>query len=522
MLERLEVKNLATLPEAALEPGEGLTVLTGETGTGKSILIGALGLLLGARADSGLIGPADGALLTTAWIEGRSFSRKVSPARSVPRIDGEVVTLAELQHELNGRIAIHTQHAALALARRSRHREMLDSLLPAKILDDYRSAHKSWRELAEEISRLEIQVGERERRLDVLRFQLLEIEQADPDPEEMEELEAEARRLGHVDELLRHLGQAVELLSESEESALDLVNQAARELNQAARLTTELDSLAGDLESIAVALGAVVREAETYAGGLEADPERLEAVQRRIAELQRLERKYGGDLGAVISFAAKLRAEIAELENAEERLQELRLSFRKARESLDQEAEALHRARLQAATKLGPAVEKELRSLGMPKATFKVEVTLLPEPEPHGADEVRFLFSASPELAPAPVEKTASGGELSRIMLALALHTGGDAPTVIFDEVDVGIGGEVAVAVAERLARLARDRQVIVVTHLAQIAAAADTHYRVARDGAQARLERLEGEARVRELARMLSGSYSKTALEHARELLGS
>ncbi len=520
MLERLEVRNLATLPEATLEPGGGLTVLTGETGTGKSILVGALGLLLGARADAGLIRPGAEALLVTAWVDGQPYSRRVTPARSVARIDGEVVSLAELQQALEPQVSLHTQHAALALARKQRHRQTLDRLVDTGVRKAYETAYRRWRALEEELARLEARVAERERRLDVLRFQLGEIEEAAPRPGELVELEAEARRLGHTDELMRHLGAVLDLLAESEENALDRIRAAGKELGQAARLTPELEPLSADLEAAAAALAAVAREAETYVTRLEADPERLEAVERRIAELQRLERKYGGDLEAVLAFADGLRREVTELEGAEDRLEALRAERQTARRRLEEAARALSAARERAARKLGPRVEAELRALGMPRARFAVRVRPLPEPQPHGADEVGFFFAAGPDLEAAPVEKAASGGELSRIMLALSLHTGADAPTVIFDEVDVGIGGEVAVAVAERLARLAGERQVIVVTHLAQIAAAAGVHYRVVREGASARLERLEGDARVRELARMLSGSYSETALEHARELL--
>ncbi|HGY09929.1 MAG TPA: DNA repair protein RecN [Oceanithermus profundus] len=520
MLERLEVTNLVTLPAAELEPAKGLTVLTGETGTGKSILVSALGLLLGAKADPGWVRPGAEALLVTAWVDGASYSRRVSAGRSVPRIEGEVVTLAELSAALAPRVAVHTQHAALALSRRRQHREVLDRTLAAEVREGYREAYRRWRELEEELARLRAQVAERERRLDVLRFQLGEIEQLRPQPGELAELEAEAGRLGHVDEVQRHLGAVLDLLVESEENARDRIALAARELAAAARLVPELEPLARDLEAVEAGLAAVTREAEAYAAGLEADPERLEAVQRRIADLQRLERKYGGDLEAVLAFAEELRREIAMLEGAEDRLIELEQERARARAALDEAARRLGRARREAAERLGPKVESELRALGMPEARFTVTVSPLEEPEPHGQDEVRFLFAAAPELDPAPVEKAASGGELSRIMLALALHTGADAPTVVFDEIDVGIGGEVALAVAERLARLAADRQVLVVTHLPQIAAAAERHYRVVREGEAARLELLEGEARVRELARMLSGSYSDTALEHARELL--
>jgi len=520
MLERLEVKNLATIAAAELELPPGLTVISGETGTGKSILVGALGLLLGAKADPGLIRPGAEALLVTAWFDGRAYSRRVTRGRSIPRIDGEVVTLAELAEALENKLTIHTQHAALALGRRSRHREMLDRLVAEEVTEGYRNAYRRWRELEDEYARLSEKMAERERVLDLLRFQLEEIEAVNPRPDELAELEEEARQLGHVDDILRHLGAALELLNQGEENALDLAGGALREAQAAAQLSGALGQLAQDLDGAVEALAAVAREIESFASSLEADPERLEEVQSRLAALQRLARKYGGDLPGVLEFAAGLRQQIAELEDAEFRLEELENELAEAHDELRQRAGELRRAREAAAAELGPLVESELRQLGMPEARFAVEISPLEEPQSHGADEVRFLFTASNDLQPAPVEKAASGGELSRIMLALALHTGADAPTLVFDEVDVGIGGEVAGRVAERLGRLAAGRQVLVVTHLAQIAARASTHFRVARRGQGAVLELLSGEERVRELARMLSGSYTETAMEHARELL--
>jgi len=519
MLERLEVKNLATIATAELELPPGLTVISGETGTGKSILVGALGLLLGAKADPGLIRPGAEALLVTAWFDGLPYSRRVTRGRSVPRVNGEVVSLAELAEALEGKLTIHTQHAALALNRRSRHREMLDRLVAEEVAEGYRSAYRRWRELEDEYAHLSEKMAERERVLDLLRFQLEEIEAVNPRPDELAELEEEARQLGHVDDILRHLGAALELLNQGEENALDLAGGALREI-QAARLSGALGQLAQDLDGAVEALAAVAREMESFASSLEADPERLEEVQSRLAALQRLARKYGGDLPAVLEFATGLRRQIAELEDAEFRLEELENELLKARGELRQRASELRRAREAAAAELGPLVESELRQLGMPEARFTIELDPLEEPQSHGADEVPCLFAASTDLEPAPVEKAASGGELSRIMLALALHTGADAPTLVFDEVDVGIGGEVAGRVAERLGRLATDRQVLVVTHLAQIAARANTHYRVTRRDKGAALELLSGEERVRELARMLSGSYTETAMEHARELL--
>jgi len=520
MLERLEVQNLATIAAAELEPSPGLTVLSGETGTGKSILVGALGLLLGEKADSGLIRPGAEALLVTAWIDGRAYSRRVTAGRSVPRIDGEVVTLAELAEALAEKLIIHTQHAALALGRRSRHRQMLDRRVDPKTLAAYRAAYDEWRALEAEYDRLSQQVSERERQIDLLRFQLQEIEAVAPRPGELEELEEEARQLGHVDEILRHLGAALEVLNLGEANALDLAGLALKEVQAAARLSNAIEPLAGDLDQAHEALAAVSGEIERFAASLEADPERLEEVQRRLADMQRLLRKYGGSIEEVLDFAAGLRRELEELEGAEVRLEELTAARLQARQQLEAAAAELSTARRQAAAELAPLVEAELRQLGMPAARFLVDISPLAQPQAHGADEVAFLFAASSDLEPAPIEKAASGGELSRIMLALALHTGAEAPTLVFDEVDVGIGGEVAAKLAERLKRLASEHQVLVVTHLPQIAARAEAHFRVVRQGEAAALEKLSGEERVRELARMLSGSYTETAMQHARELL--
>ena len=477
-------------------------------------------MLLGEKADSSLIRPGAKALLVSAWINGHAYSRKITAGRSVPRIDGEVVTLAELAEALGDKLIIHTQHAALTLGRRSRHRQMLDRLLPAPIISTYRNAYDEWRRLEIEYSRLSQQMEERERKLDIIRFQLQEIEAVSPRLGELAELEEEARKLGHIDEILRHLGTTLEVLNLGEANALDLTGMALKELQAASRLSHAIEPLARDLDQAHEALAAVSGEIERFATSLEADPERLEEVQTRLANIQLLLRKYGNSIKEVLDYAASLRQELNELENAEIRLEELSNARGQAKQSLKNAAAKLTASRKEAAATLASLVEGELHQLGMPAARFLVNVTDLAEPQAHGENEVAFLFTSSADLEPAPIEKSASGGELSRIMLALALHTGSVAPTLVFDEIDVGIGGEVATKLADRLKRLAAKHQVLVVTHLPQIAARADSHFRVTRNGEVAVLEKLEGENRVRELARMLSGSYTQTAMEHARELL--
>ncbi len=520
MLERLEVQNLAVLEAATLEFGPGLTVLTGETGAGKSILVDALSLLLGTRADPGLIRPGAEHLLVTAWFDGRPFSRRVGPARSVPRIDGEVVTLRELAEATAARLAIHAQHAALTLTAAKSHRALLDATVEAPVRRAYREAYAAYRALVEEEARLREAARERERQLDVLRFQLEEIQKANPTPGEDEALAAEAEKLRHLEVLRERVALALQLLSGEETDALSLTGEAVRALRSAARHDPALTPLGEDLEAAASTLHAVAQELGQYLEALEADPARLEEVEARLALLERLKRKYGNSLEEVRTFAEEARREIERLETAETRLEEVRQALAKAEEAVWRAGRALSAARNRAAKALEAAATREVRALGMPEARFEARLVALEAPGPEGLEEVRFFFSANPGLPPAPLERAASGGEMSRVMLALALLTGSEAETVVFDEVDAGIGGEAAWAVAERLDRLAAERQVLVVTHLAQIAARATTHYRVVKGDGRVRIERVEGEARVRELARMLSGSYSEAALQHARELL--
>lgn len=262
------------------------------------------------------------------------------------------------------------------------------------------------------------------------------------------------------------------------------------------------------------------RELEDYLENLEADPQRLDEVEARLALIEKLGRKYGEGIPAILEFAEAARRELAELEGAEDRLSQLYSQKENAWKALLEAGQQLTAARAQAAENLSRRAGEEIQALGMPAAQFQVGLVPLEQPGPEGLEEVQLLFSANPGLGLAPLEKAASGGELSRVMLALALLTGTGAETVVFDEIDAGVGGEAAWQVAERLARLAQERQVLVVTHLPQIAARAQNHYRVVKRGSSVEIQQVQDEERVRELARMLSGSYSEAALEHARELL--
>lgn len=518
MLERLEVQNLAVLERVALEFSPGLTVLTGETGAGKSVLVDALSLLLGEKAE-GLMRPGADTLLVTAFINGKSLSRKVAQGRSTARIEGEVVSLRELSEETAQHLTIHAQHAALTLFSRKAQRRLLDSQVEPGLLERYQSAYAHYQSILSETERLEAAARERERKLDILRFQTAEIDQARLVVGEEEQLTQEAERLRHLETLRERVSAAVGVLS-GEGDALGLVTLASREIKAAGRFDAQLENLSRDLEGALDALRAVSRELEDYLENLEADPRRLDEVEARLALIEKLGRKYGEGIPAILGFAEAARRELVELEGAEDRLSQLYAQKESAWHTLLEAGRQLSQARSRAADSLSRKVSEEIRALGMPAAEFQVSLTPLEHPGPDGLEEIQLLFSANPGLGLAPLEKAASGGELSRVMLALALLTGSEAETVVFDEVDAGVGGEAAWQVAERLARLARERQVLVVTHLPQIAARAQNHYRVVKHPTGVQVQPVQDEERVRELARMLSGSYSEAALEHARELL--
>ena len=517
MLQRLEVQNLAVIREAVLELAPGLNVLTGETGAGKSLLVDALALLLGAKAE-GMVGPFGDSLLVTAFFQGqehRVLSRRVG-ARSTPRIDGEVVSLKELEAEAERWLSLHAQHTALALLSPKRQRELLDALLSPALLSSYGALYARKQALLSEKRALEAALREKKAREDLLRFQLKEIAEARIRLGEDLELSEEAKKLRHLEVLRERAGRAHALL---EEGALEALEAVFRELRAGARYDRTLEALAGDLEAALEGVRAVAQELSGYLEGLEGDPERLAQLEERLALLERLQRKYGPTLEEVLAYGERAKEELVRLEGGEARLAEVEKELEEVMKALLKAGEALSEAREEAAKRLMAGMEEELRELGFPKARFLVDLKPLPEPGPFGLEEVAFRFSANPHLPPAPLGAM-SGGELSRIALALALLTGAEAPTVVFDEVDTGLGGETAWKVAERLARLGETRQVLVVTHLPQIAAKAHRHLRVVKEGEEVRLQVLEGEERVRELARLLSGQYTEAALSHARLLL--
>ncbi|HEX2864786.1 MAG TPA: DNA repair protein RecN [Deinococcales bacterium] len=529
-MDRLEVSNLAIIDRLDLRLDGGLSVFTGETGAGKSIIVDAISLLLGSRGGTDLVRNGEDSLLVTAWLDGRSLSRRVTTTgRSTARLDGEVVTVRELAEVAGEALTVHGQHAAQVLLNPERHRDYLDATIDPDGQAARAECERAYRALTQAQAQLdELNRSERERarRLDLILYQLNEIRSASLKPEEEEALLGERERLANAVSIGEGAATALDALSDGDHPAETAIGAAIKALASAGRHDADAAQLAADLREALGAVQAVTGEARGLLERSAPDPQELDRVEERLSLISRLKQKYGATVEEVLQFEREMGAEAETLERAESDIATLAARIAPLTEDLRGAAARLSASRETAAALLAPRLEEVVRDLGMPKARLAFDLRPLPSPGPRGQEDVEIVFSANPGEDLASLAKIASGGELSRVMLALSTVLGAETPTVVFDEVDAGIGGQAAVSVGDRLARLARGRQVLVVTHLAQIAARAGTHYRVSKHEqggrTQVRVERLTGEARVQELARMLSGSITPAALDHARELLTS
>lgn len=578
MIVELGITDLGVIDSARLELDPGLTVVTGETGAGKTMVVTGLDLLLGGRADRAAVRVG----AERARVEGRftevpdALAERVgehggeletdgddvggdatSPELLVTRqltatgrsrcwLGGAAVTVNQCAEVTSELISVHGQSEAQRWQRPERQRELLDAAAGpelAAVLATYAGLWRRRREVGAELDRLRDDAMARAREIDLLGFGLAEIEAVDPQPGEDVRLAREATRLQAVDEL-RHLTRtALVALAGDEDApdagdALSRVQQARKALVDLGRTDTGSDELAGRAVEVETLLADLAGEVSTHLDRLEADPARLEAVMQRTAALTTLTRKYGTDVDAVLAWAQQSAARLGELQGSDERIELLAAETAELDAALLDHGGRLSRLRAAAADVLAERCVAELTSLAMPHARLRFELTPLGEPGPHGLESVQLLFSANPGSEPGPLGKVASGGELSRVRLALevvlagaAVPTGaegerpGNRDTVVFDEVDAGVGGRVAVEIGRRLAALARQHQVVVVTHLAQVAAFADRHFVVTKtdDGqvTTSGVHRVEDTERAAELARMMAGlDSSDTALAHAVELL--
>jgi DNA repair protein RecN (Recombination protein N) len=557
MLRELRIENLLLIERAELRLGEGLNAITGETGAGKTVLAHSLDLLMGGKARSQIVRPG----APEAWVEGVFdlppglleepemaelaerlpegadevvLGRRVSAGgRTSAFVAGRAATAADLKL-LGGRLlAFFGQHEHRRLTISSAQLEILDGFAGEEHLElrgAYREAHRECVRLAAELAELREREGSRERDLDLYRYELSEIEAVAPVPEERAEIADQRQRLRHAEGLREAAAAAHAGLAGAEEDgggAAAAIAQAEAALQGAAGLDSGLDALGERLAALAVELGDVSAELRAYAEGVEADPAALLAIEERLEAIDRLERKHGGSVESVLGHAERCRAEIARLEGAEERNAEAEALLAAAEGRRVELGERLSAGREAAASPLETRVAAELERLAMPGASL--QVVLEPHPDgfgPSGRETVELRVAPNPGIEPAPLRDAASGGELSRVMLALSgLGPAQSAGTMVFDEIDAGVGGNTARVVGERLKALGEGRQVLCITHLPQVASLADVHFRLEKDvsGEQTRavVERLDGEGVVAEIRRMLGGETAdEAATQHARELL--
>ncbi|HEY8485857.1 MAG TPA: DNA repair protein RecN [Limnochordales bacterium] len=558
----LYVENVALLRRARVPFGPGFNVLTGETGAGKSLLLDALGLAVGLRPPPELLRELAEPIRVDAvfeladwhpaarelerlgfggedgqWVLSRELGRS---GRGRCRINGRPVSAAELAAAGELLVSIHTQHESHRLLRPAVQLELLDAYAGDEALalrQELGRLYGQWRQAREEREQLARDERRRLQEMDLLRFQIDEIESAGLSEGEEERLQAEYTRLAAARQLRQWLAAALDHLVGSGAggsggtdgaglSALHALGRAQAAVAQAASLDRELSAAVAQLQQAGETLAELARTLRRYWEACEPDPERLAQLEQRLGLIDRLRRKYGQDVSAVLQHLEQARTRLAELAHHEDRLQELEQRLQELEQRYQELAERLAHRREQAARRLAEQVQGELAQLAMPHARFLVRLQK-GAPGPAGWDQAEFLFSANPGEQLRPLAHVASGGELSRTMLAVrtVLAEADPVPVLVFDEPDAGLGGRAAQAVGERLARLSRARQVLVVTHLPQVASLADHHLAVTKleqDGrSSVQVEALNLPGRVQELARMLGGSrITETALRHAEELL--
>ena len=552
MLHELRVENLLLIERAELRLGPGLNVLTGETGAGKTVLAHALDLLLGGRPRSGIVRPG----ASEAYVEGvfglpaalrdelgerlpgdadeLVLARRVSAeGRTRAYLCGRSATTADLRDVGGALLSFYGQHEHRKLTLAGAQLDILDGFCGPEHLDRRRAfaeLHARERALAAELEELRSRAGARERELDLLEWELREIEEAAPGEPEEAGLLGERERLRHLEALIAAAAAGIGALSggdDGSDGAAAAVAGAARALEAVAGVDPELDALGERLGALAVEAEDLAGELRRYGEGIEAAPGRLEEVEERLALFDRLKRKHGGTMAAVLAHAEDCRARRAALTGAEEALEDVTGRLASTREEMTRAASVLRAARVEAAEGLAVAVRERLAALAMEGATFEAALSERAAFGPTGGDEVEFLIAPNPGVPAGPLRETASGGELSRVMLALmsAAADGAGALTLVFDEVDAGIGGQTARAVGEQLRALAEGRQVVCITHLPQIASLAGRHFRIVKDTsaetARTTVEALESREVVGEIVRMLGADADdRAATRHARELL--
>jgi len=552
----LYVKNFALIDDVEVNFGSGLNIVTGETGAGKSMLIDALQVALGSRASADFIrtGRDKATVQATfdisrlSWLKTQLeeqgvdyeeddlliLSRELSRSgKNTCRVNGRPVSLNVYRAIGSGLVDMLGQHEQQTLLNQDKHRWLLDRLGGPELMEQgkkVKEIYRRWQDHTAELQELEGNARELARRLDMLDFQVKEINKASLVEGEEEDLLSERRLLVNAEKIARLAGEAYEFLYGGEAggtAAVDAVGQAAAALKELAEIDENLGPFVEVLESALYQLEDIAREISSYRDHVEYNPVRLDQIEHRLSLIKQLKYKYGSTIKEILVFRDTAQAEIETLSNSTERTEELKAGIKRLEKEWQQEARVLSELRRSTAKQLEQAAAKELKYLEMGGVDFKVGMTGVTGLSPQGAEQIEFLIAPNPGEPLRPLQKIASGGELSRIMLVLKTLLAGvdEVPTLIFDEVDTGVGGKALQAIGEKLAQISQNRQVICVTHAPQVACFADTHYLISKivvDGhARTSVELLGESGRVEELARMLAGrEITDIVKNHACQML--
>ncbi len=552
MLSLLHIENIALIESADIRFEAGFNVLTGETGAGKSIVIDSIGAVLGERTSRELIRTGARSAMVTAvftgvpplaWLTENGFpagreelllQRELQgDGRNVCRVDGRLVTVAQLRELGRQLLNIHGQHDGQQLLDPASHLSYLDRFgRNESLLEEYRTSYHSWRDLRRRIAALQMDEAERSRRVDTLNYQIRELERAELRPGEDEELDARRTLLRSAGKLMEAVRAAEFAMSGDEDSAgaCALVADAEGAVQSVSSISPELAEVGERLAALRCAADDAAESLRDLSRTFDVSPGELDEVEERLDLLYRLRKKYGPTVEEMLAYLERCRQELDQIQYADDTIARLEKELGKAEKDARKRGQVLSKARQIAAQSLRDRVQEELRQLDMPKVRFEVEFAAKGGEagmDETGIDEIQFLMSANLGEALKPIQKVASGGELARIMLALknVLAEGDEIGTLIFDEVDTGVSGRAAQKVAEKMAQVARRKQVLCVTHLPQIAAMADTHFAVSKGERGGRtftaLERLDRTRRREELSRLIGGaSVTPALLESAEELL--
>lgn len=544
MLLELLIKNLAIIDNLSITFKPGLNVLTGETGAGKSIIVDALSLALGERASAEILkeGAQEGsvqALFDTKDIklpedfpaseDNSLIVRRILSTSGKGRayINDNIVNLSTLQTLGSLLVDIHSQHEHQSLMNKEKQLEVLDSFGGLEGLrEEYKKLFIETNNLKEEIRKIEENIKFKEQRIDLLRYQINEITQAQLKADEEENLKQEFNILKNSHRLSEAVNLARDLLYEAEESCLERITKVLQKLKDLSTIDPQLMETVELLSQARPLLEEASQTLRSLKEKYNIDPRRLDYLNERLDLIERLKKKYGSSIGEIQLYLEKAGQELSSLEGSEDKLSFLKKELEEKKVALLRLAEELSERRGRAALIIEEAMERELKEVALEKAQFRVNLRRLDEPAKHGIDDIEFEFSANPGEPPKPITKIASGGELSRLMLCLKviLAEVDRIPVLIFDEVDAGIGGVTADKVGQRLKKLSRQRQVLCITHLPQIASRADHHIKVEKvqkkDSVSVKVRTLSSEERQEEIARMLSGKITDASLKHAKELL--